>query len=204
MSIDVKDAAGVTRTITRTSDDLYAALTDTNPSVVVSLTDIVSATAALTRPTEVAAYAVGQLIGQSATAGSVVPLQFDVARVNGGTGNIRRMRLFSSNAGSLNAQIRVHLYRNLPTTTVGDKGTFAGAVNGVASLYMGAFDVTLSKAFSDGCGGTGLPEVGSEVNFKTKADPSGSITVYALLEARSVFTPGNAEVFTPRAETFRD
>ncbi|HEX8415643.1 MAG TPA: hypothetical protein VF637_17450, partial [Sphingomicrobium sp.] len=113
-------------------DAQTALLSATDPAVVVSLTKIVSQT--FTRPADAAAYLVGDLIANSTTAGSVAPMQFAAARINAGTGNIRRARILSSAVTDANQQLRLHLFRNAPTSTVGDNGVFAGSMNGVAAL----------------------------------------------------------------------
>ena len=203
--IDVKNAAGVTVNIPRTAEDLYNALTDPTPAAVVGLSAVVSAPA-FTRPADTNGYVSGDLIANSVTAGSVVPLLFNVARVNGGTGSIRRARIFSSALTDVNAQVRLHLFRNSPTPAAGDSAGYS--VNGVAALYMGAFDGTLDSLFTDGVGGIALPRMGGEVNFHTLADvPNGavgSLAIYGLLEARSVFSGTSGATYTVRLETFRD
>jgi hypothetical protein len=92
----------------------------------------------------------------------------------------------------------VHFFRAAPATiTNGDNGVFS--VSGVAD-YIGAMDVTVDRAFTDGAAGFGVPVVGSEMSIKLA---SGS-TIRALIEARGAYTPGNAEVFTVTLEDLQD
>lgn len=157
------------------------------------------ATAALNRPADTTAYAVGDLVANSATAGSVVPLQLPAARKNGGTGRITRARLTKSSPSLTNALFRVHLFRTAPGVTVGDNGALAGAMSG-ALAYLGAVDVTMDQAFTDGAKGFASPNEGF-LSFEAAA---GSQALYALIEARGAYTPASAETFTLALEVDRD
>jgi hypothetical protein len=146
--------------------------------------------ASVTRPADTSAYAIGDLIANSTTAGSVTPLALAAARVAQGTGMIRRARLKVNDAAWANAIVRVHFYRDSPACAAGDNGAWSTT----ESNYLGACDVTLDKSFSDPfVKGTGVPAAGSEINFDCAAS---SQNVYALLEARSAVTPGSAKVFS--------
>lgn len=150
-----------------------------------------------TRPANTTAYASGQLVANSTTAGSVVPITITGAsRATAGTGMIRRVRLSKSSTGLTNAQFRVHVYRDLPTVTNGDGGAWLTT----HSTYIGCFDVTMDKAFTDAAKGTGAPCVGSEINF----DTSGSANLYSLIEARAAYTPVSAETFTAAFEILQN
>ena len=150
--------------------------------------------ASVTRPADTNAYAVGDLIANSTTAGSVTPLALTLARVNQGTGMIRRARLKVNDTAWLNATVRVHFYKNSPTCTNGDNGAWSTT----ESEYLGACDVTFDKSFSDPfVKGIGVPNSGSEINFDCAA---ASETIYVLLETRSAVTPGSAKAFSLVAE----
>lgn len=159
------------------------------------------ALATFTRPANTTAYAIGQLVANSTTAGSMAPLALACARKAGGTGLVRRVRVSSSNPATVGASLRVHLFKTPPTSTVGDGGAFAGAVNGVTAVHLGACDVVLDRGFSDGAKGIGAPGVGSDILFDTAA---GSANLYALIEARSAYTPLSGETLTVAAEVLRD
>jgi hypothetical protein len=81
--------------------------------------------------------------------------------------------------------------------TNGDNG--AWSTSGVAD-YLGAIDVVIDRAFTDGAAGEGVPLAGGEINF----DLTGTANVFALLEARAAYTPGNAEVFTIELEVLQN
>ena len=142
--------------------------------------------ASLTRPSDTNAYAVGDLIGNSTTAGSVSPMALAVGRIAQGTGMIRRARLKVNDTAWANATVRAHFYKNSPTAANGDNSPWSTT----ESEYR---DMVLDKSFSDPfVKGIGVPAAGSEINFDCAADSQG---IYALLEARTAVTPGSAKTF---------
>ena len=153
--------------------------------------------ASFTRPADTTAYASGDLVANSTTAGSVAPMTLTIGRTasgSGSTGMIRRLRLRKSGTSITNASFRVHFYRVSPTVTNGDNGAW---LSNNAANYVGHIDVTFDKAFSDGAAGNGVPAVGTEINFTSQ-------NYYALVEARGAYTPANAEVFTVAAEVLQN
>lgn len=151
---------------------------------------IATPSANFTRPNDTTAYASGDLVANSTTAGSVSAMSWTAARVAAGSFFIRRLKFRKSGTSTTNASFRVHLLLASPATiTNGDNGAFS--VSGVAD-YIGAFDVTADRAFTDGAYGTALPISGSEINVKLA---SGQ-TIYGLIEARAAYTPSAQEVFT--------
>lgn len=156
------------------------------------------ATATFTRPANTTAYASGNLVANSVTAGSVVPMALTVGRTStapGSSGMVRRAKLYKSGTSITNASFRIHFYTvNTMTFANGDGG--AWSTNLVAN-YKGSIDVTMDKAFTDGAIGHGVPNAGSEINFDTQ-------TLYAVVEARAAYTPASAEVFTLHAEVLQN
>lgn len=155
---------------------------------------ILTPSGSFNRPADTTAYAAGDLVANSTTAGSVTPVGLVAARVALGGLSIRRMRLRKSTTSLTNASFRVHAYSVQPTVSNGDNGAWLTPMSG----YLGAFDVTMDKAHSDGASGQGVPMVGSEVSAKLA---SGQ-TVYFLVEARAAYTPGSGETFTVEGEVF--
>lgn len=158
---------------------------------------IARTTANFTRPGDTTPYASGDLVANSTTAGSVTPLSLTCGRGSSGsaaTGLIRRIKVHKTNTGVTNASFRVHLYSASPTCTNGDNGAW---LTSQAAGYLGAFDVTVDRVFSDGASGQGVPVTGSDIAFTTQ-------TVYALIEARGAYTPGNAEVITVTVEVLQN
>lgn len=146
-----------------------------------------------TRPADTTAYASGDLVANSTTAGSVVvPTIALNPATTGGTSFVRRLKLKKSGVGVTNAAFRVHLYRSAPTPTNGDNGAWLTTESG----WIGSFDVTIDKVFSDGAAGNGLPTVGTVIAVVNPTNPR----LWFLVEARGVYTPASAEVFTVSAE----
>jgi hypothetical protein len=147
------------------------------------------------RPADTAVYASGDLVANSTTAGSVVPITITgAARVTGANGWLTGLRLTKSSATLTNATFRVHIFRNIPATiTNGDNGVFL--VSGVAALHICYVDIVMDLAFTDGAKGSAAPSR-NVCGFST----SGSANLYALIEARAAYTPTSAETFTVAAE----
>lgn len=148
---------------------------------------LITATGTITRPADTTAYASGDLVANSTTAGSVTPLSFDLARNKAGSGTIQRVVIRKSGTGVTNSSFRVHFYESAPSVTNGDNGDWVSTASG----YIGNVDVAVDKAFSDGAAGSGVP--GAPIRFKAGA---GSKKIYALVEARGAYTPASAEVLT--------
>lgn len=154
-------------------------------------------TGTFTRPADTNVYASADLVANSTTAGSVVPVTLAVSRANDKPFTIPRLRLKKSSNILTNASFRVHLYRNSPTIANGDNGAWSTT----ESEYLGAFDITMDKAFTDLAKGIGVPSVGSAI---ISVPASGTVNIFALIEARAAYTPISGEVFTITAEVLRD
>lgn len=150
------------------------------------------ASANFTRPADTTAYASGDLVANSTTAASVVPLSRTVARDVSTAIQVTRARLKKSTTGLTNASFRLHLYHSDPSASTGITNGDNGAWLTKHAGYAGSIDVTIDKAFSDAAAGIGIPNSGAGT-FITTA-PAG--VLYGLLEARGAYTPGSAEVFT--------
>ena len=151
--------------------------------------------ASFTTPSGTTAYASGQLIANSATAGSVTPLSFTVCRdTTGATGMVRRARIKTADTGFAGATVRLHLYKSSPAVANGDHGTFSSS----EADWLDDIDLILDHAFSDPFEkGVGTPTHGSEINYDCVA---GSQAIYGLVEARSAITPQGAKTFTVTVE----
>jgi hypothetical protein len=153
-------------------------------------------TASFTRPNNASAYSSGQLVANSTSAGSVVPMTFSVSGQSmPGQFRLTRLRLAKSGTTATNAQFRVHLYQGATATTSGivcangDGGNWSTSQ---ALNYLGSIDVTSMKAFTDGCCDVGDDAANSEHLIRLAA----GVQFYALLEARAAYTPVALEVFT--------
>lgn len=146
------------------------------------------------RPADTATYASGDLVANSTTAGSVSFMTLTVGRVDAGVVLIARIKLHKSSAGLTNAAFRVHFLVAQPATiTNGDNGAFL--VSGVGD-YLGACDVTMDRAFTDGACGFGVPIVGPYILDRL----ASGTTIRACIEARGAYPPVSGETFTLTAD----
>src|SRR6185503_21341848 len=124
-----------------------------------------------TRPGDTTAYASGDLVANSVTAGSVVPLAF--TNIGNGpyrTVQIRRVRISKSTTGVTNAQFRVHLFNALPAVTSGDNAAIVISVG--AAIYIGQVDITMNQSFTDFFNDPATTEINT--------NPGSSSTIYGL------------------------
>lgn len=151
----------------------------------------------MTRPADVIAYASGDLVANSTTAGSVVALVFDVGREPKEGVVITKARIRKSGTSATNASFYLHLYRRAPTVTNGDNGVY---LSNEADDYLGAFNIVSMMAFSDGAAGNGAALVGNFIATK----PIVSNSIFGLLEARGAYTPASGEMFDIALELLQD
>ena len=146
---------------------------------------------AITRPADTLVYAVGDLLVSSTTAATVnaAPTTAAVAKANDQAFTMLKCRLKKSGTVTTNAIFRVHCYKSAPTVTNGDNGVWLSTESG----YLGAFDITIDRAFSDASEGVGVPDKGSTISG---TPATGTQTIYFLIEVRAAYTPSSAEVFT--------
>jgi hypothetical protein len=143
-----------------------------------------------TRPADTTAYASGDLVANSTTAGSVAPLQF-AAKRPGASQRILSATLHKSGTGIVTAAFRLHLFSSSPGVANGDNGAF---VPSLLTGYLGAIDITVDLAGTVGAVGQGVPRTGIATSILTIASATG--VIFGLLEARGAYTPASAEVFT--------
>lgn len=164
-----------------------------------------AASASFTRPGDTNAYAEGDLVANSTTAGSVEPMEFPgLVGISGFPVAISRIRVSKSGNVLTNAQFRLHIFAAEPTASAGDNAAFNSsetyAVASVANLLT-SIDITLDKAGTAAAIGVAIPTVSSLYVQPIVIPPAGSL--FALLEARAAYTPANAEVFTVTLEGLR-
>jgi hypothetical protein len=81
--------------------------------------------ASFARPNDTTAYGVGDLVANSTTAGSVVPMQIPLGnQFPNGMTRLTRARLIKSGTGVANASFRIHLYETQPTPANGDNAAW--------------------------------------------------------------------------------
>ena len=145
-------------------------------------------TQSFTRPSNTDAYADGDLIANSVTAGSVSPMKF----YPGAQGwRIVQARVSKSDETDVaNSGVTLHLFDSSPTVANGDNGALLTTLGG----FLG--NITFATMIA-----TFVSDEGYQfVTLGSTALPGGlfgtSNTVYALLEADAGYTPASAEVFT--------
>lgn len=148
--------------------------------------------ASFTRPADITAYASGDLVANSTTAASVVPMTFVIRPENFGS-TIRRVRIRKTSNNVSGSSFRLHLY-STPTITEANGDNGAWVTTAVAN-YIGSVDVTVDKAFTDGAQGAAAPTGDISYQFGT---------IYGLLEARGAYTPTSGEIFTVELEVLLD
>lgn len=152
---------------------------------------IATPSANFTRPNNITAYAVNQLVANDTVAANVVAMDFAGAvRAAGGSAMIRRVRLYKSGTVVTNAAFRLAFFSTAPTPpTNGDGAAFVPKNSGT---FLGSFDCTSMVAGTDGAYGVAMPSQGSEANFVL---PNGT-HIYALIQALAAYTPIAQEIFT--------
>lgn len=149
-----------------------------------------------TRLANTTAYASGQLVADSASAGTVTKLSWNIHRSPSGSVRINRAKIKKSGTGVTNASFRLHLYSSSPTPANADAGVWSTTESG----YLGFIDIVVDKAFSDGASGHGVPVYTNvcqiDVRLPGTSDLPAGKKIYGLLEARGAYTPASGEVFT--------
>lgn len=167
-----------------------------NPLPVAAGRVVVVTAPTMTRPADTTQYSTGDLVANSTTAGSVVPLEFDVG---GGSGMVRKIRIRTNrtSGGTTSAVFRVYLFRTAPTVAGGDNAAFSP---GNAANFIDAMDVVLNEQFSDGAANSSNGAAG-EINYSL---PSGSTKLFGLVRAGADYTPASAEQISVALEVLKD
>lgn len=154
--------------------------------------------ASFTRPADTTAYAQYDLIAPSTSAASAVVTLAGAVRAAGEAFRIDKAALRCSDANLKGKTIRIHIWRTLPSLSVGDNGAFNASDAGVLAVadiagYCGSIDVTFDKAGTAGAKGFGTTADGSPVYLS----PSSGIDGYLTFEVRTAggFTPVSAATF---------
>lgn len=147
---------------------------------------IVKKTATFTRPNDTTAYAAGDLVANSTTAGSVAPMTIVFSEAAGNGLWLRTATLRKSQATIANANFRLWCMNASPTVTNGDNGALAGAFSSTVMFEPILLDaVTLL---------TGGGAIGSSLFDDGMLEIPA--TAYFLLEAMAAYAPAANEVFT--------
>lgn len=157
-----------------------------------------STRASFARPADTTAYAAGDLIANSTTAASVVPLKFNVGSSRG-RGRILRVKMFTDSETVTLATYNLWLFTRDPgVPTNGDNGALAiASVRYLLGIH--AMDLASGAAASATDKMHGFVITGGwgfDLNIEGLADLStGQFTLYGLLEADAAYVPASGEVF---------
>lgn len=149
--------------------------------------------AVMTLPGGGGTYAAGDLVANSATAGSVVPLSC-VAVTSGKNVIVTGATLTTSNTTITNGSFNIELYTSLPTVTNGNDGAFLSTMSG----HFCTLPTSLLFVGSDGAQGRGAPAVTTSCNRVL----SGTQTIYALISVQAAYAWTAAQTFTLQIEGF--
>jgi len=161
--------------------------------------------ASFTRPANTTQYTANDLVAGSASvvAGNTVEIP-NAVKHPGEAFRLDVVRLRKTDISLTAASFRIHLFRAVPTWTVGDNGA-GGAITALAvsSLadHIGYVDVTMDRASvtaSGGAYGKANPSVGA-----ITISPLVGTSIYVAVQATSTYTPASAEVFTIELEGIR-
>lgn len=142
---------------------------------------IYSQTDNFTRPADTNAYGAADLVANSTTAGSVVPLTFTVGDDGA---HLVRIVLSKSDTDAANADFVVHIFGSDPTVANGDNG----AISVDFADKVGEVDLTTMEAGTD--------DAFIVQNLGASSIHLEQGTYYILLEVEAAYTPASAEVFT--------
>lgn len=151
---------------------------------------IYNAQDSFTRPADTTAYADGDLVANSTTAGSVVPMSFNIPVGEGRGIRIRQVKLQKSGTGVAAADFIVNFYSSSPTPANGDNGAYSTDLSG----YMGVAVLSTMRAFTDGA--AVVEDFSDTDTIIHVVKPGQSGVIYALVEANGAYTPASSEVFT--------
>lgn len=147
----------------------------------------------ITRPANTTAYTAGDVVSDSTTATTPIPLE--VSGRNGGTGYIMRMRLITDQS-TCTAQFRVWVYSVSNMTLAADNAAFTLLYANKANR-LGSIDLP-AMATGTGTSNSASAMVPSSTTvfapFPYQCAPTDN-RLYFVLETRSGFTPASGQKF---------
>jgi hypothetical protein len=151
------------------------------------------ASASFTRPADTTAYAANDLVANSTTAGSVVPIKLPMGKGGFAIHMIQLTKTDETDVANADFDVNFYATVNAPVSAAGDNAAWSIASVPVSG-YLGEWDLPTMTAASDEAqtilrtGDTGMlsPIVGYN---------PGSY-LYAFLQADGAYSPASAEVFT--------
>jgi hypothetical protein len=148
----------------------------------------------ITRPSDTTAYAAGDLIANSTTAGSVTPFRLYIPRGLGKNLVIKAAGVTKSDETDVaNSAFRLWFFASSPTVANGDNGALSA--NLVAAGYFGRAALSAMLAGTDDAfDRTALADSAWLYHYLGAAD-----SIYGLLEATAAYSPASAETFNVHA-----
>lgn len=165
-------------------------------------TTIVSASK--TRPNNVTAYAIGDILNESTSAGTIITFS-NVGRTVGNSGIINAVQIVDSANQSIKPLLALWLF-NAPPATVNDNAAFAPTDAELEDSLLGVatfngFDAYVGDA-SAGAGGNYMIQIRNEnILFKCAA---ASKDLYGILQHLAAYTPVANEKFTIKLGLLQD
>lgn len=150
---------------------------------------IFDTTATFTRPADTTAYTANDLVANSTTAGSVVPMLFTIPA--GRNAKIYRAGIKFNSSTNTNGKFKLHLYLTSPTCTNGDNGVWLTTESGYQDNI--AVDCT-GNAFSDASKGFGT-YINTALEVPMLVQTNFNQQIYGLLQATAAYTPTSGEIF---------
>lgn len=168
--------------------------------------------ATFTRPSDTTAYAAGDIVANSTTGASVVPLRFPALRTANGSGVITGGRVIKSDDDLTNASFRLWIFSRQPfaaagypadnaalTLTYAAMQSFVGMIDFTTFIDAGSANVAVANPTRNL-----LPFNCSRAQRMPTSDTitvggvtyDGTQLLYGVLEARAAYTPASAEQFT--------
>lgn len=173
------------------SDDAKT-FADISPATEVLL--VTPADAQFTRPADAIAYSIGDLVANSVTAGSVVPLSFTGATKTGSGGSGKITGWIARKSSVTPHSVRYHFLKTAHAVTNGDNGALVFTTLDIDN-YLGAMDVTFSARDAFGSAG-GL--VAKSFDAPIPYVLASGDTIYVFAQALEAWTPVSASVYGGR------
>jgi len=153
----------------------------------------------ITRPADTTAYAAGDLLANSTTAGSVTPFTFTHDGVVQPV-QVSRFIMKSSQDTITNKNFQLYLFGTSPVVTNGDNGAFAVTAANGGNTLGGVYGSSVAVATGGGC-----------INYLYPMDAAGTfangwipqvftLPFYGLIKVNAAYAPASAEVFEIAAE----
>ena len=172
-----------------------------------------SARYTLTRPNDTTPYSIGDALANSSTASAVVPIEFKVAKENGGAGFVTGAQLLTDSATAFGA-IRLHLFNRAPFAAAAYTADNSAIAITYAASRVGIADQAID---GDNISPHNVPNKLPLIDFTTFTAQSSSAMsigqcdqtelaftcapnsklIYGLLEVRAAFTPVALQNFVP-------